>query len=281
MNKIVSAIFIFLPSVFTCEPVNKNITNLIFAGHEVVGTYSQKYKPYQDKRVKTDTINLFDQSRNRKVPVAFYTLKQNRGLKKPKVIIFSHGYGQNNGRSYLAYSYLTEYLADKGYFVVSIQHELSTDSLIPTTGIPQVVRRPFWERGADNILFVINNLKQTHPHLDFRHITLIGHSNGADITALFPQKYPNIVDKIVTLDNRRMSLPRTSRPKVYSLRSSDQPADQGVLPTHQEQENFGMKIIKLPNTVHNDMDDHASNDQRQEIRNYIITFLNDDLPEKK
>lgn len=225
--------------------------------------------------VQTDTLNLFDKVRQREVPVAIYKPKAGRETGKQKIILFSHGYGQNKGGAYMGYSYLTAYLASKGYFVVSIQHELPTDSLMPLTGIPQVVRRPFWERGADNILFVINELKKTNPELDFKHITIIGHSNGADMTALFSQKYPGIADKIITLDNRRMALPRTNQPKVYSLRSSDQPADEGVLPTEEEQKKFGIKIIKLEQTIHNDMDDHANNEQRAEIRNYVMTFLNE------
>jgi predicted esterase len=201
---------------------------------------SNKVSGNQTYNFKLDTLSLFDQSRNREIPIAFY--KPN--IDRPEIVIFSHGYGQNKGGDYLAYSYLTEFLASKGYFVASVQHELPTDSLIPTTGIPQVVRRPFWERGADNILFVINELKKSNPELDFKHITLIGHSNGADMTALFPQKYPGIIDKIITLDNRRMALPKTSYPKIYSLRSSDQPADQGVLPTDEEQRKSGITIIK-------------------------------------
>ncbi len=218
---------------------------------------------------KLDTITLFDQSRNRKIPVALYIPE----IDNPKIIIFNHGYGQNKGGDYLAYSYLTEQLASKGYLVASIQHELPTDSLIPTTGNPQIVRRPFWERGSDNILFVINALRNLNPGSDFKHITLIGHSNGADMTALFPQKYPHIVEKIITLDNRRMALPRTVYPKVYSLRSSDQTADQGVLPTDQEQKKYRITIIKLPNTIHNNMDNKANGKQRKEIMSYILTFL--------
>jgi len=218
---------------------------------------------------KLDTLNLFDQSRNRKIPIAIYKPQ----IDSPKIIIFSHGYGQNKGGDYLVYSYLTEYLASKGYFVVSIQHELPTDSLMPLAGIPQIVRRPFWERGVDNILFTINELKKSHPECDFKHIALIGHSNGADMTALFPQKYPDQVYKIITLDNRRMALPRTNYPRVYSLRSSDQPADQGVLPTDEEQKEYGITIIKLPNTIHNQMDNKANDKQRKEIRDFIMTFL--------
>ncbi|MBK8627812.1 MAG: alpha/beta hydrolase, partial [Saprospiraceae bacterium] len=96
----------------------------------------------------------------------------------------------------------------KGFFVVSIQHELATDSLLAIDRNLQIVRRPFWGNVVQIIfLYVINELKRTNPDLDFKHITLVGHSNGGDMTALFPQKYPNIVEKIVALDNRRMALP--------------------------------------------------------------------------
>jgi predicted esterase len=218
---------------------------------------------------KLDTLTLFDPSRTRKIPVAFYKPQ----IRNSEIVIFSHGYGKNREDSYLAYSYLTNYLASKGYFVVSIQHELATDSLIPTTGIPQIVRQPFWERGADNILFVTNDLRKSMPDLDYKHITLIGHSNGADMTALFPQKYPGIVDKIITLDNRRMPLPRTTYPKIFSLRSSDQPADEGVLPTDDEVKKFSITIVKLANTKHNEMDDSGNESQHREIDEFVFEFL--------
>jgi predicted esterase len=250
MKKYIGSLFLIF-SLFTSCLTNKKIASN--------KTYS----------FKLDTLTLIDQSRNREIPIAFYKPQ----IERPKIVIFSHGYGQNKGGDYLAYSYLTEYLASNGYFVASVQHELSTDSLLPMTGIPQITRRPFWERGADNILFVINELKKSNPELDFKHITLIGHSNGGDMTALFPQKYSGLVDKIITLDNRRMTLPRTTKPKVYSLRSSDQPADQEVLPTDEEQKKYGITITKLPNIIHNNMDNKGSIEQRKEITNYVMTFL--------
>lgn len=225
--------------------------------------------------VKIENVILHDNSRNREVPVAFYIPDTDKKINKQQVIIFSHGYYENKGNANLKYSYLTKFLASKGYFTASIQHELPTDSLIPKAGVPQIVRFPFWERGADNIMFVISELKKTNPELDFKHITLIGHSNGADMTALFSQKYPNIAYRIIALDNRRMALPRTNKPKVYSIRSSDQPADQGVLPTDKESKKYNMTIIKLPNTIHNNMDDRGSETDHKEITNYVLEFLND------
>lgn len=233
-------------------------------------------KSIEDKSVvdcRLDTLMLYDQSRQRAIPIAIYKPKS-KITEKQKVVVFSHGYGQNKGGDYLAYSYLTEFLASKGYFVVSIQHELATDKLLPLGGNPQIVRRPFWERGADNILFVINELQKINPDLNYKHITLIGHSNGGDMTALFPSKYPNIVEKIITLDNIRMGLPKTKEVKVYSLRSSDQSADEGVLPTKKEGKKYHMKIIKLANTTHNEMDDNANDEQRRAIQSHILRFLN-------
>jgi hypothetical protein len=72
-----------------------------------------------------------------------------------------------------------------------------------------------------------------------------------------------------------MALPRTSHPKVYSLRSSDFPADEGVLPSLADQARYQMKIIKLSHTRHSEMDNDASDEQRREINHYVLSFLRD------
>jgi hypothetical protein len=93
------------------------------------------------------------------------------------------------------------------------------------------------------------------------------------INQCFLLKNPEKVWKLITLDQRRYAFPRVSQPKIYSLRSSDQPADEAVLPTAEEQEKLRMTIIKLPNTIHNDMDDDGNDEQKQEIINYFLEFL--------
>ena len=95
------------------------------------------------------------------------------------------------------------------------------------------------------------------------------------MSMLFGSKYPALVDKVISLDNRRVPLPRTNHPGIYSLRSADQPADEGVLPTPEEQKKYGMEIIKLNHTMHNDMDNDATEEQRNEINKYIFGFLNE------
>lgn len=93
------------------------------------------------------------------------------------------------------------------------------------------------------------------------------------MTALFPQRYPNLTSKIITLDNRRMALSRTALPRVYSLRSSDQPADPGVIPNPEEQAKFHITILPLTGIKHGDMDDQGSPSQHQAILSHLYRFL--------
>jgi pimeloyl-ACP methyl ester carboxylesterase len=227
----------------------------------------------QDKtfKAKPDTLNWVDQSRNRLVPVAIYEAE--KSTYNRKVVILNHGYWANRWGSFKAYSYLANYLASKGFTVVSIQHELTSDELLPMTGKIFETRKPVWERGVQNILFVINKLKKIRPDLDYKHMNLIGHSNGGDMVVLFATEYPQLVDKVISLDNRRMPFPRVKSPEILSLRSSDQPADEGVLPSMEEQRKLGIKVINLNNTTHGEMDDSGNDDQKAEINTLVLGFL--------
>jgi predicted esterase len=214
-----------------------------------------------------------DSTRNRLVPVAFYLPKNKETYTNAPIVIISHGYNRNLPGTNKAYSYFAENLALQNYFVVSIQHELPTDDELPMTGNVQETRKPFWERGAENIGFVIKTLKAKYPQLDYNKIILLGHSNGGDMSVLFTVKNPNLVYKLITLDHRRMVIPRVKSPQIMSLRSSDQLADDGVLPSEDEQINLGIKIVKLPTTIHNEMNDGATEEQKKEMWNYILTFI--------
>ena len=136
----------------------------------------------------------------------------------------------------------------------------------------KITRKPNWERGCGNILFVINEFKKTNSDLDFKHLTLIGHSNGGDMTALFATEYPKLVYKIITMDNRRMPLPRVNHPRIYTLRSKNYAADEGVLPTEQEQKKYGM-IVQFTPINHSDMDNDATIEERKIINTYIEKYL--------
>ena len=188
-------------------------------------------------------------------------------------IIFSHGYGENKGGDYLyAYTYLTEFLASKDYFVVSIQHELPTDELLAMTGKLQETRRPNWERGVQNILFVLEKIKKEYPQLKDNELTLIGHSNGGDMTVLFAHKYPELVSKLISMDNRRMELPRTSSPQIFSLRSNDYSADENVLPSDEEAKKYNI-TIDFTDINHSNMDNDATEKERKYLTKKILEYL--------
>ena len=228
--------------------------------------------PEDSIAVTLERLDLFDYSRNRSIPVALY-LPDSAALKQ-KLVIFSHGYGENKGNSNLGYSYLNNFLAQHGYLVASIQHELPTDDPLPMTGKLRETRIPNWESGMQNILFVVKELKNRMPNIDDKRYSLIGHSNGGDISMYFATEYPKKVNKAISLDNRRMPLPKIDSLKIYSLRSSDTPADEGVLPSQKDQIKHGMTIITLPNTKHIEMsDDTATEEQKKEIREYVLKFL--------
>lgn len=227
-------------------------------------------KLIRNSAIKTENLNLFDKTRNRSVPVALYSpVSESPAKLKSKKLKLNHGYGMKNTE----YSFIAETLVKHGYFVASIQHELPTDEPMPTVGKPSEVRRPFWERGVQNILFVIEEIKRTRPEIDSKNLLLAGHSNGGDMAMLFAEKHPKRARKIISLDNRRMPLPRTKRPQILSIRSSDQTADEGVLPPAEEQEKFDIKIVKLENTIHNDMWDGATDEQKRKINRVISSFL--------
>ena len=75
-----------------------------------------------------------------------------------------------------------------------------------------------------------DTLSRTYTGFDWSHLTLVGHSNGGDISALAVHEWPSLATTLVTLDNRRYPLPR-DQIRVLSIRGSDFDADAGVLPT--------------------------------------------------
>jgi predicted dienelactone hydrolase len=219
--------------------------------------------------VVVEQVELFDSARRRLIPLALYQPAKARAKTPLKAAIISHGYG---GR-HTGYSFLANNLVAHGYFVASIQHELPGDAPLAMTGNIYEARQPVWERGGQNIRFVLQQLRPQYPQVDFRQLLLLGHSNGGDISLRFARTYPEQVQKVVSLDSRRMPFPRSRTPQVLSLRSSDQQADPGVLPTPAEQAAAGTTIVLLPATIHNDMWDGASAAQKQEMNDIISRFL--------
>lgn len=214
---------------------------------------------------------IYDASRDRTIPIAIYPPKGQKTHNE--VVIFSHGYNHNEGSPYLGYTFLCKHLAKKGYLVISIQHEDPNDALLVKEGDPKVVRRPNWEKGVKNIDVVIDSLSKKFNWPEMQQFILIGHSNGGDMSALYSDKHPSHISKLITLDHRRYPVARVAHPQLLTLRSSDFTADEGVLPDSTEAASLGMEIVQLSDIKHNDMTDEGTSAQKAEILRHIDHFL--------
>ena len=74
------------------------------------------------------------------------------------------------------------------------------------------------------------------------------------------------------MDNRRMELPRVAKPKIYTLRSKDYPADDGVLPNEEEKRKYGI-TVQFTNINHSNMDNDANTEERKYMNEKILEYL--------
>lgn len=217
------------------------------------------------------SLTLFDKSRLREVPIELHfpeKLTECSPAKPCPVAIMSAGYQVKHS----AYSFAASTLNDLGYLVVTVQHELPSDPPLATSGDLFTNRSPNWQRGAENLRFVRNSLRDSQAHFDWNHPLLIGHSNGGDISAWILRESPDFADTLITLDNRRVPLPR-NKTRVLSIRASDFPADTGVLPSIEEQLASDSCVLKIDNARHNDMQDNGPADLKKKMAQLIRRFL--------
>ena len=228
--------------------------------------------------IRHETLNLFDTARARPVAVDIavrrdYEMKADAGYWKLPVAIISNGNTVKNTE----YSFLANVLAARGYLVASIQQDLPTDPpLVTKIGLPYVGREPIYERGEANILFVREQLKKLEPNADYDHLTLVGHSNGGDISMFFAKEHPELVSKGITLDNLRVPFVLSDKMKILSFRSKDPnfQTDPGVLPTAQQAKQDGIDIVNTK-FQHTDMSDRGPDSVKETIQATLDHFLSD------
>jgi len=228
--------------------------------------------------IRHETLDLFDAARQRPVAVDVavrrdYEVKADAGYWKLPVAVISNGNTVKNTE----YSFLANVFAARGYLVASIQQDIPTDPpLMTKVGLPYVGREGVYERGEANILFVVGQLKAQQPNADYDHLTLVGHSNGGDISMYFAKQHPELVSKVITLDNLRVPLVLSDKLKILSFRSKDPnfKTDPGVLPTPQEARQDGIDIVKT-NAQHTDMSDRGPDSVKEKIQATLDHFLSD------
>jgi hypothetical protein len=224
----------------------------------------------------SEEVILYDKDRGRHIPIEV-NLPQNTEhcskRQKCPLAFISSGYGVKHND----YAFITQVLNKLGYLVVSIQHELENDPPLSRTSPFIKTRYENWQRGAVTLSFVRDALSSQLDTYDFDKLTLVGHSNGGDISALFSNQHDAMVETLITLDHRRFPLPRSRTINVLTIRASDFPADDGVLLTSEELAEFGDREVKIEKARHNDMTDYGPEWLKQKvvsvIHDYLVTSL--------
>jgi hypothetical protein len=228
--------------------------------------------------IRHQTLNLYDTARQRPVSVDLavrrdYEVKANMGLWKLPIAIISNGNTVKNTE----YSFLADVLAARGYLVASIQQDLSTDPPLMThAGMRYVGRQGIYMRCEANILFVLGELQKMQPHAEYDHLTLVGHSNGGDVSMYVAKQHPELVSKVITLDNLRVPFVLSHNMKILSFRSKDPnfKTDPGVLPTPSQAKTDGIDIINT-GALHTELSDRGPDSVKEKIQATLDKFLRD------
>src|SRR6201994_2804527 len=227
--------------------------------------------------IRHETLRFRDASRDNRLVEIDVAVRRDRemqaeaGMIKLPVAILNHG----NTVKFTEYSFLANLFAARGYIVASIQHDLATDApLVTKVGELYVGRLPQYHRGVANIRFAIEELKKVQPNADYDHLTMVGHSNGGDISMYFAKLYPDQIKKVVTLDNLRVPFMTDGRFKIISFRSKDPvfKPDPGVVPDDDICQKAGITVVRT-SFQHNDMRDTGSDEAKtetQETRDKIL-----------
>jgi hypothetical protein len=232
--------------------------------------------------IRHETLTFYDATRgNRPVAVDIAVrrdneMEANAGMIKLPVAILNHG----NTVKFTEYSFLANVFAARGYIAISIQHDLPTDPpMVTKVGELYVGRLPQYQRGIANIRFAIDQLKKVQPNADYDHLTMVGHSNGGDISMYFAKLYPDQINKVVTLDNLRVPFMTDGKFKILSFRSKDPvfKTDPGVIPDDDVCSKAGITVVRTA-FRHNDMRDTGSNEAKASIQGMLDKFLDDESP---
>jgi hypothetical protein len=228
--------------------------------------------------IRHQSLSLYDTARQRPVSVDVavrrdYEMKANMGLWKLPIAIISNGNTVRNTE----YSFLADVLAARGYLVASIQQDLPTDPPLMThVGMRYVGRQGVYMRCEANILFVLGELQKQQPHAEYDHLTLVGHSNGGDVSMYVARQHPELVSKVITLDNLRVPFVLSNKMKILSFRSKDPnfKTDPGVLPTPAQAKTDGIDIINT-GALHTELSDRGPDSVKEKIQATLDKFLRD------
>ncbi|MGF1909770.1 alpha/beta hydrolase [Vibrio kasasachensis] len=223
--------------------------------------------------ISAKTVVVSDLTRERSIPIEVNlstSMKACTSEKRCHVAFISAG----NRVPFTKYKFITESLNDLGYMTVAIDHELPNDPPLSKTGDLYQTRIENWERGAKTIDFLQQELALRFPAYDFSKLTLIGHSNGGDISTWLSNENKSNIYQLITLDHKRVTLPKNDEIRILSLRSPEYPTKSGVLPTIEEQNTYSSCIVEISASKHMDFTDYGVAAVQQKTIEIMSGFVN-------
>jgi len=189
----------------------------------------------QQVAIRHETLNLFDVARHaarRRGSCCASRLRDESGFRllEVPVAIISNGNTVRNTALFIPANVLA---ARKDILVASVQQDLPTDPpLMTKIGLPYVGRLQVYERGEAIIFSSCLAIERIEPNADYSLLTLVGHSNGGDISMFCAKRHPELVSKVITPIIARSV---RARPQLkilsYPIKGPEFQDRPGVLPT--------------------------------------------------
>lgn len=185
------------------------------------------------------------------------------------VAVLSPGYGFGGED----YGFITRQLNEMGYLVAAFGPEIPGGIKLDPTRDRRVQILALARHGADRIRDTLAEIETGQTRYSWQRVLLVGHSLGGDSSALFASENPSRVSALITLDNRRIALPRSAQFGVLSIRASDTVADPGVLPDEDELKTSGICLVTIAESRHDAMHDGGGAQLKTVIGRAIGQFL--------
>lgn len=215
---------------------------------------------------------IVDSARDRSIPIEVVLPQSSASCTTTEqcdVAFISAG----NRVPFTKYSFVGEMLNGRGYMTIYVDHELPSDPHLSKTGDLYKTRIENWTRGAQTLNVLQQELASRFPAYDFDKLTLVGHSNGGDISTWLSNENKGYISQLITLDHKRVTLPKSEKIRVLSIRATEYPTKEGVLPTESEQKQYGSCVVEIPDSKHMDLSDYGSNLAKQSTNDIIVGFL--------
>ncbi|MFP2768145.1 alpha/beta hydrolase [Oceanisphaera sp. KMM 10153] len=218
------------------------------------------------------TLIIHDAERERNIPISVSLPTEARACtlaRKCKVAFLSAG----NRVPYEQYRFISERLNSLGYLTIAVDHELPQDPPLSRAGDLYQTRIENWQRGAVTLAFLQQQLPDRFTEYDFNQLLLVGHSNGGDISAWLANEGKDYIVNLITLDHRRVSLPKSDAVRVLSIRATEYPTAQAVLLTDAEQREYNGCVVAITDSKHMDLSDYGTAWVKQTVAEVIEGFL--------